>query len=68
MQVGLGTDRLNNNGRFTDAAVGFTVFSIIAPLTVIALIAAIMLYKFADNALYTIHKMRTHRAPPEEEA
>ncbi|KAF1348322.1 hypothetical protein EJ07DRAFT_160130 [Lizonia empirigonia] len=63
MQVGLGTDRLNNNGRFTDAAVGFTLFSIIAPLTVIVLIAAIMLYKFADNWLYTIHKMRTHRAP-----
>jgi hypothetical protein len=66
MQVGLGTDRLNNSGRFTDAAVGFTIFSVVTPLTVVALIAAIMLYKFADNALYTIHKMRTHRVPLEE--
>lgn len=62
MQVGLGTDRLNSSSRFRDLAVGFTIFSIIAPLTVIAIITAIMLFKFADNTLYTIHRKRAHRA------
>jgi hypothetical protein len=63
MQVVLGTDRLNNSGRFTDAAVRFIIFSIVVPLTGVVLVAAIMLSKFAGNGLYTIHKPRTHRAP-----
>lgn len=62
MQVGLGTDRLNASRRFIDAAVGFTIFSIIAPLSVVALIAVIMLYKFVDNGLYTLHRTRSDRS------
>ena len=66
MQVGLGTDHLKDSGRFTNAAVGFTIFSIVAPLTVIALYTAIMLYKFADNGLYTLHRIRDHKSEPKE--
>lgn len=66
LQVGLGTDRLKDNGRFTDAAVGFTIFSIIAPLSVVALIALIMLYKAADNGLYTLKRIRHHRTRSKE--
>lgn len=62
MQVGLGTDRLRNSGGFTGAAVGFTIFSILAPLTALALILAIMLFKFSDNALYTLHKIRDRKS------
>ncbi|KAH6876299.1 hypothetical protein BKA58DRAFT_455467 [Alternaria rosae] len=58
MQVGLGTDRLKDSGEFTRAAVGFTIFSIVAPLTVLTLTAAIMLYKLVDNALYTLRRNR----------
>lgn len=54
IQVGLGTHRLSENTRFDNAAAGFTVFSIVAPLTVILIVVFVMFFKALDNALFMV--------------
>ena len=43
MQVGLSTDRLKGSSRFQDASAGFTIFSILMPLIVVAFLTFFVL-------------------------
>ncbi|KAH7096075.1 hypothetical protein FB567DRAFT_587351 [Paraphoma chrysanthemicola] len=58
MQVGLATKRLQDDKRFHDAAFGFTVFSIVAPLAVIAAAMAIVVVVFAISWRYAKRRQR----------
>ncbi|KAI1175878.1 hypothetical protein F4777DRAFT_299947 [Nemania sp. FL0916] len=54
MQVGLGTDRLQENGAFQSASYGFTVFSIVGLAVAVGLIFCAFLYAFIVNLVATI--------------
>ncbi|MCJ1340584.1 hypothetical protein MMC09_005880 [Bachmanniomyces sp. S44760] len=54
MQVGLATERLGNDDRFQRASYGFTVFSILAPLIGLAVVALLLFFFFMFNFLATI--------------
>lgn len=49
MQVGLQTERLGTNKHFQRASYGFTVFSVVAPLGVLGLVAGVFLGVFTVN-------------------
>ncbi len=64
MQVGLATDRLKGSSRFQDASYGFTVFSILTPLIVVAFAAFILLAVIVYNVLSTIvYKKNVKKEP-----
>lgn len=54
MQVGLATDKLQGSKVFMDASYGFTIFSILGPLIVMALIFLVFIYLFGNNWYATI--------------
>lgn len=54
MQVGLATERLASNKAFQDASYGFTVFSIVAPLGLIAAVGLSFLFLFVFNFVSTV--------------
>ena len=54
MQVGLATDKLQGSKVFMDASYGFTIFSILGPLIIMALIFLFFLYLFGNNWYATI--------------
>jgi uncharacterized membrane protein len=56
MQVGLATTQLKDNRAFNRSAYGFTVFSILAPLIVLVIVAAILSLIFCMNWFYTRKK------------
>ena len=63
MQVGLATDRLAQSDMFQNASYGFTVFSILTPLIIIAFLGLNFLSLSAFNILATISfKRRIERA------
>ena len=63
MQVGLATDRLGQSDMFQNASYGFTVFSILTPLIIIAILGLNLLSLSAFNVFATISfKRRTERA------
>ena len=63
MQVGLATDRLGQSDMFQNASYGFTVFSILAPLIIVALLGLNLLSLSAFNIFATISfKRRTEKA------
>ena len=63
MQVGLATDRLGQSDIFQTASYGFTVFSILAPLIIVAFLGLNLLSLTAFNVVATISfKRRTERA------
>ena len=67
MQVGLSTDRLKGSSRFQDASYGFTVFSILTPLIVVAFIAFVLMvlvfYNFSKTIVYK-NKVEKERSQP----
>ena len=63
MQVGLATGRLGQSDTFQNVSYGFTVFSIVAPLIIVAFLGLNLLSLSAFNILATISfKRRTERA------
>lgn len=63
MQVGLATDRLGRSDMFQNASYGFTVFSIVAPLIIVAFLGLNLLSLTAFNVFATISfKRRKERA------
>jgi hypothetical protein len=54
MQVGLATDQLKVNQAFMNASYGFTVFSILGPLIVMAIIFLYFLCIFGNNWYATV--------------
>lgn len=62
MQVGLATDRLQDNLAFQRASYGFTVFSILAPLIAIILVAFIGLLQLISNLVVTLRFKRERLA------
>ena len=54
MQVGLATDRLNQNPHFQNASYGFTVFSILAPLVGLAAVVAALMCSIVFNFFSTL--------------
>lgn len=56
MQVGLGTRQLRDNGAFNRACYGFTVFAIVSPLAVCAMLGAWMLVLVAFNGLHALRR------------
>lgn len=54
MQVGLGTEQLQNNAAFKRASYGFTIFAILAPLIVICLGGLTVLFLVLFNAKYAL--------------
>ena len=66
MQVGLATDRLGQSDMFQNASYGFTVFSILTPLIIIAILGLNLLSLAAFNVFATMSfKRRTERARQE---
>ncbi len=69
MQVGLSTDRLKGSSRFQDASYGFTVFSILAPLIVVAFAAFVLLVLVFYNVSKTLvykKKVEKERSKPRQ--
>ncbi|ETN44182.1 uncharacterized protein HMPREF1541_10732 [Cyphellophora europaea CBS 101466] len=66
MQVGLATDQLQNSQAFMNASYGFTVFSILGPLIVIAFMVLVFLCLLCINCIKTVtfHKKRMAIARP----
>ena len=63
IQVGLATDRLGQSDMFQNASYGFTLFSVVTPLIIIAILGFNLLSLSAFNLLATISfKRRTERA------
>ena len=63
IQVGLATDRLGQSDMFQNASYGFTLFSVITPLIIIAILGFNLLSLSAFNVFATISfKRRTERA------
>ena len=63
MQVGLATDRLGQSDMFQNASYGFTVFSILTPLIIIAILGLNFLSLAAFNVFATMSfKRRTEHA------
>ena len=54
MQVGLATQRLDKSEAFQRASYGFTVFSIVAPLVILGILAVAFLGVFVFNLLGTL--------------
>jgi len=54
MQVGLATEKLQNNEAFQLASYGFTVFSIIGPLVVTGMVILALCYMFINNLIATL--------------
>jgi len=54
MQVGLATEKLQNNTAFQLASYGFTVFSIIGPLVVTGMVILALCYMFINNLIATL--------------
>ena len=54
MQVGLATDKLQGSKVFMEASYGFTIFSILGPLILMALIFLFFLYLFGNNWYATV--------------
>lgn len=62
MQVGLGTDELRDNAIFNSVSYGFTVFSIIAPIAALLLVATALAALMVFNVLYALDLRRqAHR-------
>lgn len=60
MQVGLATERLAGNKAFQDVSFGFTVFSIIGPLALVAVVGFIFLVAFVYNFILAV-KLKKER-------
>ena len=54
MQVGLGTEQLQQDSAFNRASYGFTVFSIVAPIALVAVLAPILIVMALDNLNFTL--------------
>ena len=66
MQVGLATDRLGQSDMFQNASYGFTVFAILTPLIIIAILGLNLLSLAVFNVFATISfKRRSERARQE---
>lgn len=67
MQVGLATDQLKGSSRFQDASYGFTVFSILTPLIVVAFVSFVLLvlvfYNVSKTLIYK-KKVENERSQP----
>ncbi len=67
MQVGLATDQLKGSSRFQDASYGFTVFSILTPLIVVAFVSFVLLvlvfYNVSKTLIYK-KKVEKERSQP----
>ena len=59
MQVGLGTPQLVENEMFLNASYGFSVFSIIAPISILFLIILWIVLMFVDNLIHMV--LRTQK-------
>ena len=59
MQVGLATDRLQNDSGFQRASYGFTVFSIIAPLGAMGMVMLVLVGQVIFNLRYTLGLLKT---------
>ncbi|KAM3548063.1 hypothetical protein ARSEF4850_009638 [Beauveria asiatica] len=59
MQVGLATESLGHNDAFQSASYGFTVFSILGPLTAASFIILRFCGIFTWNWMKAIHRKRT---------
>ncbi|KAL9101748.1 MAG: hypothetical protein Q9163_003024 [Psora crenata] len=64
MQVGLNTSELNGSKAFQRASFVFSIFSILAPLIVISIVALIMLLAFILNFRYSISERNRRVAKP----
>ena len=62
MQVGMLTDRLQHNNSFQAVCVGFTVFSIIAPLVAVTLVFLVIVLVFLFNLVDRLRHRRKHVA------
>ncbi|KAI9932615.1 hypothetical protein MW887_008862 [Aspergillus wentii] len=60
MQVGLATENLSRNKSFQNASYGFTVFSILAPLILLSLVAFIWFLELVSN-IYVTWKFKKKR-------
>ena len=54
MQVGLASTQLSSNPAFQHAAYGFTVFAIVVPVALVAIIIAVFTLLVISNALATV--------------
>ena len=54
MQVGLGTEQLHQDNVFNRASYGFTVFAIVAPIALVAVIAPVLIVMALDNLNFTL--------------
>ena len=62
MQVGLATEQLGTNPAFQDASRGFTIFSILTPLLVVALVGLLLLVWFISNINSTRRRLQEMKA------
>ncbi|KAL3465244.1 hypothetical protein BJX64DRAFT_275341 [Aspergillus heterothallicus] len=62
MQVGLATDSLNGNQAFQNVSKGFTVFAILAPIVLLALVFVLGLLHFVSNLFKTLSFKRKRLA------
>lgn len=66
MQVGLATTKLQDNERFQQAAYGFTVFSILAPLIALGIAAFLFVLLFVANLIATLMYRKQRFPSPEQ--
>ncbi|KAJ9660143.1 hypothetical protein H2201_007050 [Coniosporium apollinis] len=66
MQVGLATTKLQDNGRFQQAAYGFTIFSILAPLIALGIAASLFVLLFVANLIATLMYRKQRFPTPEQ--
>ncbi|KAI1117158.1 hypothetical protein F5Y14DRAFT_405044 [Nemania sp. NC0429] len=64
MQVGLATDRLGKDSTFQQASYGFTVFAIIGPIGVFALVVLAVLYNFVKDLPWLLSSQVRGRSKP----
>ena len=62
MQVGMLTDRLQENASFQAVCVGFTVFAILAPLVAVSLVFLIIVVVFLFNLVDRLKHRKNHVA------
>jgi len=66
MQVGLGTEKLQNSQAFQNASYGFTVFSILGPLLLVFIVVGIAIAHLGANFLATIVFRRERSGHPKK--
>ena len=56
MQVDLGTEQLQQNNAFNRVLSGLTVFSIVAPVALVALLSPVLIVIALDNLSFTLNQ------------